>query len=161
MIDIDRLSLGKPFEASPGSLFIANTRYNRNPIFTCVIDRKACGFDLGPAKDHGFVVDVLATNIGVWMKPDQTRFYADHASTISPTRSEIPFGALCIMADRTCIAIKLNHDRAFVTLSGDLIESPDFENFVAFAKWRVIVPNSNDDDIVIYESDLPQLTEAT
>ena len=49
---------------------------------------------------------------------------------------------------------RLNHATVFVSLSGQVSETLDFDDFTAFAEWKIIVEGHGDDVETVYEANI-------
>ena len=159
LIPLDKLKLEFPHQSQPGTLLFQDARYDRPPLFICKIGEQQAAFQFAPQAQKGFMVDAVAQGMGLWLSAGEPQILVDPTSTISPTRSDIPLGAACIMEGDIRFAVKHNHATFYAGLDGSLTHPENYDTFVAFAKWKIQVAAAADEMFTVYEADLPRVTK--
>ena len=152
MFPVDQLSIVQPHLVQPGTVLLGGAQYNYPPMFVFEIGEEKFRFDFDTGKE-GFTAMAMAINLSRYFHAGEATVLVDLASTVSPTRSDIPLGSVVLIGDTVCFAIKINYGTAYVTLEGALLEDPrSYENIVAFAKWKIVVPALDDEWHMVYEA---------
>ncbi len=158
MIPISKLKVVQPHDVPSGTLLVRNARYDRAPMLVLGSGNDGHLLRFDTSEKAGFNLMKMAVNLGPHLAVDEFQIQVDMDFLISPTRSDIPFGAMCLTGDQQLIKVKVNHATAFATVNGELVNEPSFDDFAAFAKWQ-IVTRVREDFICLYEQDLPLTTE--
>lgn len=160
MLPIQQLRIASPHDVEPGALLF-NARYDRSPRIVCALgdDRFVMDLDIeferpiqreGP---RGFQPRKMAINFGPHIVIDEFDIEVDYNETISPNKSDIPLGALCLDGEDWLIKADMNYHSIYVGLDGQIRQEGTFDNFAAFAKWRVLARNG-DKSVTLVEYDL-------
>ena len=150
MIPIGNLSVVEPRTCSPGTLLIRNARYERNPILICGDDQATHYLELPTEQREHFVLKQMVQNLGPYVQLRDFEIFCDPSEIISPSRSDIPPGALCLINDQPCISLWRDYTSAYIGLDGKFVDE-DFDNFVAFQKWVIKTKSVGEQMATVFE----------
>lgn len=157
MLPISRFRVAQPHEVEPGNILI-DARYERAPQLVCQLGEEKALLDLEQRGEPSqtFKLRPMAVNLGPYLVVESFTVEIDYRSTISPVRSDISYGALCVDGEDWSIVARREFYTAYVSLSGTIINQPSYDNFAAFGRWQ-IVAREGDEVVTLFEYPLPVL----
>lgn len=138
MLPVADLRILEPHRAEPGMLLIKNARYDRPPLLMGQMDDVEVYVPLNGAGERAFVLQPVATNMGPYIAISDFEVRVDLESLISPSRDDIPRGAVWMTEDQTLLTIGYSYNTIHMTFEGEILDKhPGLENFAAFGKWQL------------------------